>query len=137
MLKRTRILQEVGVPPSETPPSVTIAQLGEVEPGKTKKFILSVEGRETECFVVNYDGQYFAYINRCAHVPMTMDWIDNQFLTEDGRYILCATHGAAFEPDTGECVFGPPCGKFLVRVPLTIDGDRILAGQPIEDEVID
>ena len=137
MLKRTRILQEVGVPPSEMPPSVTIAQLGEVEPGKTKKFMLSVEGRETECFVVNYDGQYFAYINRCAHVPMTMDWIDNQFLTEDARYILCATHGAAFEPDTGECVFGPPCGKFLVRVPLTIDGDRILAGQPIEDEVID
>ena len=124
------------MPPSETPPSVTIAQLGEIEPGKTKKFMLSVEGRETECFVVNYDGQYFAYINRCAHVP-TMDWIDNQFLTEDGRYILCATHGAAFEPDTGECVFGPPCGKFLVRVPLTIDGDRILAGQPLEDEVVD
>lgn len=137
MLKRTQILQEVGVPPSETPPSVTIAQLEEIEPGKTKKFMLSVEGRETECFVVNYDGQYFAYINRCAHVPMTMDWIDNQFLTKDGRYILCATHGAAFEPDTGECVFGPPCGKFLVRVPLTIDGDRILAGQPIEDEVVD
>ena len=125
------------MPPSQTPPSVTIARLGEVESGKTKKFLLSVEGRETECFVVNYDGQYFAYINRCAHVPMTMDWIDNQFLTEDGRYILCATHGAAFEPDTGECIFGPPCGKFLVRVPLTIEGDRILAGQPIEDEVVD
>ena len=125
------------MPPSETPPSVTIARLGEIESGKTKKFRLSVEGRETECFVVNYDGQYFAYINRCAHVPMTMDWIDNQFLTEDGRYILCATHGAAFEPDTGECIFGPPCGKFLVRVPLTIDGDRILAGQPIEDETVD
>ena len=137
MLKRTRIPQEVGVPPSETPPSATIARLGEIEPGKTKKFLLSVEGRETECFVVNYDGQYFAYINRCAHVPMTMDWIDNQFLTEDSRYILCATHGAAFEPDTGECVFGPPCGKFLVRVPLTIDGDRILAGQPIEDKELD
>ena len=64
---------------------------------------------------------------------MTMDWIDNQFLTEDGRYILCATHGAAFEPDTGECIFGPPCGKFLVRVPLDIDGGQIRAGQPVED----
>ena len=125
------------MPPSETPPSVIIAHLDEIEPGKTKKFMLSVEGRETECFLVNYDGHYFAYINRCAHVPMTMDWIDNQFLTEDGRYILCATHGAAFEPNTGECVFGPPCGRFLACVPLTIDGDRILAGQPIENEELD
>ncbi len=125
------------MPPSETSPSVAVALRGEIEPGETKKFMLSVDGRETECFLVHYDDQYFAYINRCAHVPMTMDWIDNQFLTEDGRYILCATHGAAFEPNTGECIFGPPCGKFLVRVPLTIDGDRILAGQPIEDKELD
>jgi nitrite reductase/ring-hydroxylating ferredoxin subunit len=107
--------------------------VGEVEPGQTKKFLLSVEGRETECFLVNYGGRYFAYVNRCAHVPMTMDWIDNQFLTEDGRYILCSTHGAAFEPDTGECIFGPPCGKFLPRVPLRIEGGRIMADQPLED----
>ena len=125
------------MPPSEMSASVAVARLGEIEPGETKKFMLSVEGRETECFVVHYDGQYFAYINRCAHVPMTMDWIENQFLTEDGRYILCATHGAAFEPNTGECIFGPPCGKFLVRVPLSIDGDLILAGQPVENETID
>ena len=122
---------------SETSSSVAVAQRGEIGPGETKKFMLSVEGRETECFLLNYDGHYFAYINRCSHVPMTMDWIDNQFLTEEGRYILCSTHGAAFEPDTGECIFGPPCGKFLARVPLTIDGDRILAGQPIEDEAGD
>lgn len=122
---------------SETSSSVAVARMGEIEPGETKKFMLSVEGRETECFLVNYGGQYFAYINRCAHVPMTMDWIDNQFLTEDGRYILCATHGAAFEPETGECIFGPPCGKFLARVPLSMAGDRILAGQPIENEALD
>ena len=118
---------------SETSALVIVAQIGEVGPGQTKKFLLSVEGRETECFLVNYGGQYFAYVNRCAHVPMTMDWIDNQFLTEDGRYILCATHGAAFEPDTGECIFGPPCGKFLPRVPLRIEGGQIMADQPLED----
>lgn len=118
---------------AESAASVVIARVGEVAPGRTKKFMLSVEGRETECFLVNHAGRFFAYVNRCAHVPMTMDWIDNQFLTEDGRYILCATHGAAFEPDTGECIFGPPCGKFLVRVPLDIDGGQIRAGQPVED----
>jgi nitrite reductase/ring-hydroxylating ferredoxin subunit len=111
---------------------VVVARTGEVHPGQTKKFILWVEGRETECFLVNYCGQLFAYVNRCRHVPMTMDWVENQFLTEDGRYILCATHGAAYEPETGECVFGPPCGKFLDHVPLTIAGNQVIAHQPVE-----
>jgi nitrite reductase/ring-hydroxylating ferredoxin subunit len=111
-----------------------VAQVGEIGPGATKKFIRMVNNRETECFIVNYNGQLFAYMNSCRHVPMTMDWVENQFLNEDGRYILCATHGAAYEPDTGECVFGPPCGQFLARIPLEIVGNDVIAGQPIEDE---
>lgn len=113
---------------------VVVAQVGEIQPGTTKKFVVFVKGRETECFAVNHDGQLFAYVNSCRHVPMTMDWIENQFLTEDGSYILCATHGAAYELDTGECVFGPPCGKFLTRVPLSTVGNRVIADQPIEEE---
>jgi nitrite reductase/ring-hydroxylating ferredoxin subunit len=113
---------------------VVVAQVGEVQPGQTKKFALFVDGRETECFLVNYNGLLFAYVNRCRHVPMTMDWVENQFLTEDGRYILCATHGAAYEPETGECIFGPPCGKVLARVPLTINGEQVLAHQPLEED---
>lgn len=116
------------VPPAE------IGRVDEIPPGQTKKFFLQVDGRDVECFAVNYDGQLFAYVNRCRHVPMTMDWVENQFLTEDGRYILCATHGAAYEPNTGECVFGPPCGKFLDRVPLTVENDRVIAHRPIEEE---
>jgi nitrite reductase/ring-hydroxylating ferredoxin subunit len=113
---------------------VVVAQVGELGPGQTKKFVVSVDGREVECFLVNYDGRLFAYVNRCRHVPMTMDWVDNQFLTEDGRYILCATHGAAYEPETGECIFGPPCGKILDRVPLTVEGDWVVAHRPHEDD---
>ena len=111
-----------------------VAQVGEIELGTTKKFIRIVNDRETECFILNYNGKLFAYMNSCRHVPMTMDWVENQFLNEDGRYILCATHGAAYEPDTGECVFGPPCGQFLARIPLEIVGDDVIAGQPIEDD---
>lgn len=113
---------------------VVIARVGELAPGQTKKFILQVDGREVECFLLNYNGQLVAYVNRCRHVPMTMDWVDNQFLTEDGCYILCATHGAAYEPDTGECIFGPPCGKFLDRVPLTINEDCVIARRPVEED---
>ena len=106
--------------------SVVVARVGELQPGQTRKFMLEIDGREEECFVVNVAGTLHAYVNRCLHVPMTLDWVENQFFTEDRRYIQCATHGACFEPDTGECVSGPPCGKFLIRVPLTVRGDEVV-----------
>jgi nitrite reductase/ring-hydroxylating ferredoxin subunit len=109
---------------------VVVARVGEVTPGQTKKFFLRWDGREEECFLVNFDGKLHAYINRCCHVPMTMDWIENQFLTDDKRYILCATHGACYDPDTGECVVGPPLGKFLEPVPLTLRGEEVIATWP-------
>src|SRR5262249_48924366 len=93
-------------------PGVCVARVGELRPGQTKKFLLQFDGREEECFVVNHRGTLYAYINRCCHVPMSLDWIENQFMTEDGAYIQCATHGAQYLPDSGECVWGPPCGRF-------------------------
>jgi nitrite reductase/ring-hydroxylating ferredoxin subunit len=68
---------------------------------------------------------------------MTMDWVENQFFTEDGDYIMCSTHGACYVPETGECIAGPPLGKFLVRVPLEIDGGEIVATLPVEERAED
>jgi len=104
-----------------------IARVGEVPPGHTKKFFLQCQGREEECFLVNHGGRLYAYVNRCCHVPMTMDWVENQFMTEDRQYIQCATHGACYLPESGECVSGPPLGKFLIPVRLQIEGDVVFA----------
>jgi len=112
--------------------AVVVAQVGELRPGETKKFLLACDGREVEAFLVNHDGRLFAYVNRCRHIAMTMDWVENQFMTEDGTFIQCATHGACYQPDTGECVYGPPLGKFLIPVPLTIRGRDVLAECPDE-----
>jgi nitrite reductase/ring-hydroxylating ferredoxin subunit len=97
-----------------------VARVEEVPHGSSKKFILSCKGRQIEGFVVNYHGSFYAYRNRCCHIPMPMDWFENQFLSEDGRYIICATHGATYDPETGECVAGPCPGEYLERLPLQI-----------------
>jgi nitrite reductase/ring-hydroxylating ferredoxin subunit len=107
-----------------------IARTTDIAPGHTKKFVLDCDGREIEGFVLNVGGAFHAYVNRCRHVPMGLDWVENQFFTEDGQFIQCATHGAYYVPDTGECIAGPPCGKSLVRVPIEIDGDVILGACP-------
>ena len=102
---------------------VIVARVGELAPGQTKKFLLPCDGLEVEAFVVNFRGVLYAYVNRCCHLPMTMDWIDNQFLTEDGSFVQCATHGALYEPESGTCVAGPPLGKCLTAVPLRVRDD--------------
>jgi len=112
---------------------VVIARVGELQPGETKTFLLRCGQRWVEAFLVNFQGRLHAYVNRCRHVPMTMDWVENRFLTEDGAYIQCATHGACYLPDTGECIDGPPLGRFLIRVPLSIRGEDVVASCPDEE----
>jgi nitrite reductase/ring-hydroxylating ferredoxin subunit len=109
-----------------------IARASDLRAGESLKFMLPIRGIDEECFLVNYAGSYFAYVNRCRHVPMAMDWVDNQFFAEQGRYLMCQTHNAYYEPDTGECIAGPPtaCGKYLYAVPLEITDGVIYARAP-------
>ena len=114
------------------PHSHVVARLDELAPGTTKKFTLPCGGGEIEAFVLNHAGRLYAYVNQCCHIPMTMDWVENQFLTEDEQFIQCATHGALYEPASGACVAGPPLGKCLTAVPLEIRDGEILARCPDE-----
>jgi nitrite reductase/ring-hydroxylating ferredoxin subunit len=110
--------------------SVAIARTDELRPGQTKKFVLDCGGREVEGFLVNAGGGFHAYVNQCRHVPMGLDWVENQFFTADGQFLQCATHGAFYVPDTGECIAGPPCGKSLTRIPIRDEDGTIVASCP-------
>jgi nitrite reductase/ring-hydroxylating ferredoxin subunit len=114
--------------------SVRVAVVGEIPPGRSKKFELRVGDRDVECFVVNWCGEHYAYVNKCRHIAMSLDWVENRFFDETGDYILCPTHGACYLPDSGECVGGPPAGKRLVRVPLRIEENAIWASLPASFE---
>jgi nitrite reductase/ring-hydroxylating ferredoxin subunit len=104
-----------------------VARVGELAPDATKKFIITPGGHEVEAFLVNFDGAFYAYVNRCRHIALTLDWVDNRFFTEDGRHIICANHGATYEPKTGECIWGPCLGASLQRVALEIAQEKIYA----------
>jgi nitrite reductase/ring-hydroxylating ferredoxin subunit len=111
-----------------------VARVGEVQEGSSKKFVIKPGGHPVEAFLVNYEGGLYAYVNRCRHIALTLDWVDNRFFTEDGRYIICANHGATYEPRSGECVWGPCAGAFLQRVPLEIAEEKVYAVCPDELE---
>ncbi|MGA3228946.1 Rieske (2Fe-2S) protein [Candidatus Binatus sp.] len=115
-----------------------VARIESLAPGESLKFMLPIRGADEECFLINFGGEFHAYVNRCRHVPMAMDWVDNQFFAEDGRYLMCQTHNAYYEPASGECIGGPPtaCGKFLYRVPTEIE-DGVIYARPPQDEFED
>jgi nitrite reductase/ring-hydroxylating ferredoxin subunit len=73
-------------------------------------------GHPARAFALRFDGTVRAYVNRCLHVPVEMDWQPGEFLDLDKRWILCSIHGATYEPSDGRCV-GGPCGRGrLMRV---------------------
>ena len=80
-------------------------------------FELQYAGQTCRAFAVRYKGIAYAYLNRCTHVAMEMDWQPDRFFDDSGQWLLCASHGAAYMPDTGACA-GGPCKGGLIKVPL-------------------
>ena len=107
-----------------------VGSAGELAHGTSKKFTLRRGSRELEALLVNYYGNLFAYVNRCPHTGITLDWVNNQFFSVDGRYLMCATHGAVFEPPSGECTWGPCVGLALQSVPIEIEDGQVYARLP-------
>ena len=81
-----------------------------VEKGDAHVFDVLHFREPARAFVLRFDGQVVGYLNRCLHVPTEMDWQPGVFLDSSKEYILCATHGAAYEPQSGRCA-GGPCGR--------------------------
>lgn len=98
--------------------------------GQSARFIFRCDGKAVEGFVVNYRGAYYAYVNRCAHVGTPLDLWPNEFFTEDGRHLICSTHGALYRPESGECVAGPCPGARLSRLPVVLDGSTLVVTCP-------
>ena len=92
-----------------------------VDGGCAVAFDVLYGGEPVRAFAIRYAGRVHAYLNRCTHVPMEMDYQEGRFFDDTGSWLLCATHGAAYAPQTGECV-GGPCRGGLVKVCLSEGG---------------
>lgn len=86
------------------------------EGGKGVRFSVDRHGRLLPAFAIRYDGRVHAYVNRCAHISVQLDWIEGEFFDFSGLYLVCSTHGAAYLPDSGRCLAGPCGGRGLERV---------------------
>lgn len=95
------------------------------ERGRAVRFSVSQYGRQVPAFALRFDGRVVAYLNRCAHVPVEMDWQPGEFLDADRRYLICSIHGALYEPAHGGCVAGPCVGARLTPVDVREEGGQV------------
>lgn len=98
-------------------PSRVIAPAGALpEGGRGVRFAWPPAGGEGKGFAVRFDGEPRAFVNRCPHLGVELDWEPGEFFEETGLYLVCSTHGAIFEPSTGLCVAGPCRGARLEAI---------------------
>lgn len=98
------------------------------------RFTVSVADREHTGFAVRQHGIVHAYLNQCAHVATELDWQPGVFFDSDRRWLMCATHGALYEPASGQCAGGPCLGRGHLRTLQVVERDGSIFWQP--DEVV-
>lgn len=113
-----------------TPPGEWSCAASDVAPNTTARIRLARDGRVVDGFLVHTHDGYHAYVNRCPHVGTSLDLFPNEFLSEDGRELVCSTHGAIFDPASGRCIGGPCAGDRLTPLVVQRDGDRVVVRLP-------
>jgi nitrite reductase/ring-hydroxylating ferredoxin subunit len=87
-----------------------------VDSGRGVRFEVEYFGEPAPAFAIRYRGRVHAYLNRCAHVAMELDWQEGVFFDSGGRDLLCSTHGATYDAASGRCLGGPCNRNPLVKL---------------------
>ena len=69
--------------------------------------------RTYAAFVIRSTEGVAGFVNQCAHMALELDWSPGEFFDNDGQYLVCATHGALYDPKTGAGVSGAWRGRPL------------------------
>ena len=96
-----------------------------VDAGRGVRFEVEYFGEPAPAFAVRYHGKAHAYLNRCAHVAMELDWQEGVFFDVAGVDLICSTHGAAYHPSSGQCLGGPCNGTPLVKLQVEERGGSV------------
>ena len=94
--------------------------------GKGVRFPVRAFGAAATGFVVRHAGQVRAYLNRCAHVPVELDWSEGEFFESGKLYLMCSVHGALYLPESGTCAGGPCRGGKLRPIAVREEAGRVV-----------
>lgn len=92
---------------------IAVGPIDELADPGCREFVIGEGDWPFRGFVVRQGENVYAYQNFCVHVGHPLNWVPNKFLSKDNAAIICASHGAMYHIDSGECFAGPGSGKAL------------------------
>jgi nitrite reductase/ring-hydroxylating ferredoxin subunit len=101
-----------------------------VDGGRGVRFEVLFRSEPCPAFAVRTAGWAVAYLNRCAHVAMELDWQPGEFFEPEAEFLMCATHGALYDPATGACRGGACAGHGGLRPLMLVERDGAVYWQP-------
>lgn len=117
------------VPDDEQLEELVIGPLAELDDPGSREFRIGTGDWPFKGFVVRRGVEVFAYQNFCMHVGHPLNWQPDRFLTDDGKQIVCASHGALYDIESGLCTSGPCPGQSLRSVKVEIrEGNIVVTG---------
>jgi nitrite reductase/ring-hydroxylating ferredoxin subunit len=109
---------------------VIVGALDELDDPGCREFRIGEGDWPFKGFVVRRGEEVFAYQNHCMHVGHPLNWRPNEFLNQNGSLIVCASHGALYEIDSGICVSGPCPGKTLRAIEVEVRSGNVVVRGP-------
>lgn len=62
---------------------------------------LRYSGNDHTAIVIRYNGELYAYLNQCVHMPRRLDCERNTVFDEQRKLLRCSMHGIVYQPETG------------------------------------
>lgn len=109
---------------------VAVGPLAEIDDPGCREFSIGTGEWPFTGFVVRSGDAVYAYQNVCAHVGHPLNWKPDDFLTRERDAIICASHGAMYEIESGKCFAGPCKGRSLRKVAAEVRGGVVYVTGP-------
>lgn len=106
--------------------TVRVGKLDDIDDPGCREFSVGEGDWPFRGFVVRRGTRVFAYENYCVHAGHPLNWVPERFLTTDRDAIICASHGAVYTIETGQCFKGPCKGKSLRPVDVRVEDGEVL-----------
>ena len=97
-----------------------LCNLAEISDGHSGGFVVDTADGRCGLLVVRRGNTAVSYVNSCPHIGTPLEIRPNHFLDQEGKYILCSTHGALFQIDDGLCIAGPCVDDKLTAIDIEV-----------------
>ncbi|MHB1871385.1 MAG: Rieske (2Fe-2S) protein [Steroidobacteraceae bacterium] len=118
--------------PAEIDLERVICRLADLQETGARAFRLGGGDWPLRGFVVRCGTAVRGYVNHCPHAGHPLDLRPHHFLTPDRALIVCASHGALFDKESGQCIAGPCPGRPLRAIALNVTDGLILLAPEVD-----